>query len=168
MQQDIERQPRSMRLARRRHDEPPVLHRQSRARRDDVKVFGGEKLAIARLHHVEGGVCRQEIDQKAFMGRVEVLHQDEGKAGLPWQGSEQLPTGVQTAGRGADSDDGLRPGRVRMCCRRDGSLLFPAQCCAAAPYPTTFAGRVGRRRSNAVASVVSDPARQSDNCAKLD
>jgi hypothetical protein len=39
------------------------------------------------------------------VGRVEVLHQDEGHAGIGRQGAQEFPAGVKAARRGADADD---------------------------------------------------------------
>ena len=37
---------------------------------------------------------------------VQVLHEDEGHAGVRGQVLQQLPEGLEPAGRGADADDG--------------------------------------------------------------
>lgn len=113
-----------MRLGRRCDNQAAGLHGQRRAGRDHIEVFRHDEHTIMRLRHRQRGVRRQEFDQEAFMGGVEVLHQDEGKAGRLGECGDEIPAGLQPAGRSADGDDGLRSAGKKMCRRRDGILLL--------------------------------------------
>lgn len=99
---------------------------QCRAWGDDVQVFRRDDHTIGRLRHGKRGVRRQEFDQKAFVGGIEVLDQNEGKAGRRGKRAKEMPAGVQAASRSADSDDsddGFRSALGGVDCRRDEILL---------------------------------------------
>ena len=47
----------------------------------------------------------QQVHHHAFVGRIEMLNQDERHAAGGRQCADELPTGVETARRGANSHD---------------------------------------------------------------
>jgi hypothetical protein len=48
-------------------------------------MFALDRHTIGRLHDGHCRVARQQIHHHAFMGRIEVLDQDERHAAIGWQ-----------------------------------------------------------------------------------
>ena len=76
--------------------------------RNDIDVVGLGELLARDLAHRESGGPRQDVGQRAFPRRVEMLHQNEGHAGVGRQVLKQLREGLEAAGRRADADDRMR------------------------------------------------------------
>jgi hypothetical protein len=53
------------------------------------------------LHHGHGGVLRQQFRHHTFIGRIEMLHRDEGHAQMGRHCIEEFRARIQAAGRGA-------------------------------------------------------------------
>jgi hypothetical protein len=63
-------------------------------------------------------VARQQIHHHAFVGRIEMLHQDVGRAGLGGERGHKLLARVEAARRRTNSNDRELGGRiVRVSCR---------------------------------------------------
>ncbi len=107
MQQEIERQSRAMPRLRGDEVQRALGDREIGARRNDVEMValrcGMPSAACSTFIDVWLG---QQLDHHAFVIRIEMLHQDEGHAASRRQGVEELPAGVEPAGRRADGDDG--------------------------------------------------------------
>ena len=68
-------------------------------------MVGLYRRLIRDLGHGHGGGPGQNLRKHAGVGRVEVLHQDEGHAGIDRQGLEHVLDGFDSARRRADADD---------------------------------------------------------------
>jgi hypothetical protein len=67
-------------------------------RLNDVDVVRRDLHAVHRVDHRHGGVGPQQFTQPALIVRIEMLDDDEGKAGLRRQGGDQLRQRAQPAG----------------------------------------------------------------------
>ena len=85
---------------------------QARGARNDVDAIGLDRLIVDDLGHGERSGARKNLRQRAFMLRVEVLHEHEAHAGVGRESFEQLRERFQSAGRGADADYGERRSRA--------------------------------------------------------
>ena len=64
-----------------------------------------ERHPVRRLQHLHWRVASEQIDHQALMRRIEMLDQDEGHAAVGRQGVKKLLEGVETTGRGPQSND---------------------------------------------------------------
>ncbi len=76
--------------------------------RNDVGAVRPHHHAVLDLEDLHAGVALDQIGEDALVVGREVLHQHEGHAGIRVgrDGGEERLEGRQTAGRGADADDG--------------------------------------------------------------
>src|SRR5439155_22759667 len=72
----------------------------------DVEMVRLDLRPILSLVDPDPACAGNELRQGALVGRIEVLDQDEGHAGVGGQLPEEQATRLETAGRGADPDDG--------------------------------------------------------------
>jgi hypothetical protein len=63
-----------------------------------------QPLAVCSLHHLHRGVARQQLNQHALVGGVEVLDENEGEAGFRRQHRKQFLHRFEAASRRADPD----------------------------------------------------------------
>ena len=111
----------------RREVQPRALDAHRRVRRDHVDMVRLHRNAIGDLGHRHGRELGQEPGQHALVLGVEVLHEDEGEAGVTRERGQELAERLEPAGRRADADDGARnagrgsglggqsrPGRLRL------------------------------------------------------
>ena len=75
------------------------------ARRNDIEVVALDRHSIRRLPHGHRGVAGQQVDHHAFVGRIEMLDQDEGHAVVGRQRADEFPARIKPARRGAYSDN---------------------------------------------------------------
>ena len=131
MQQEIERQPRAVTRLRLRKPQGAVLDREIGPRRNDVEMLALDRHAVGGLADLHRRVAGKQIHQHAFMGRIEVLDQNEGEAGVRRQRVQHYPAGVEPPGGGADRHDrkcvGLfgrsRISRRRTCARFQAGFI---------------------------------------------
>ncbi len=98
MQQEIERQPRAVTLLRLRQPQGAGLDREIRPRRNDIEMLALDLHAVRRLADFHRRMAGQQLDQHAFMGRIEVLDQNEGEAGAGGQRVQKHPARVEPPG----------------------------------------------------------------------
>ena len=83
-----------------------LLDRHLDAGRDDVHPVRLDPHALLGLGDLHGGGLGERVAEQAGPRGLEVLHQDERQAGVRRHVGEELPEGVEAAGRGAHADDG--------------------------------------------------------------
>ena len=105
MKQKVERQTRAMARLGLREAQRAAADGKIGSRRNDIEVVARDRHSVDRLKHGHRRVASEQVHHHAFVGRVEVLHQDEGHAGIGRQRVDELPTGLKTTCRGANSDD---------------------------------------------------------------
>ena len=118
MQQKVEGQARAVTRLRLREVQGAVGDRQIGSRRNDIEVLALDQHSIGCLPHGHRRVAGQQIHHHAFMGRIEMLDEDEGHAVAGAQGPHELPAGIKATRRGAYSDDGKVPEAARRATRR--------------------------------------------------
>ena len=69
--------------------------------------------SVRCLPHSHCRAAGQQINHHAFVGRVEMLDQDEGHAVAGRQRLQKLRAGIEATGRGANSDDREAAGTAR-------------------------------------------------------
>lgn len=80
--------------------------------RNDVEVVRKDGHPLADLDHGQRSAFGQDLHQLAGMARIQVLHEDEGHAGIDGQRLQQLGERGQATCRRTDADDGeWRTGR---------------------------------------------------------
>ena len=89
-----------------------VLDLQRPVGRDHIDMVRLQLLALFHLHHRHGGAGGNDGGQFAADIRIEMDDDDKGGAGVPGQRAEERLQGLDTAGRGADGDDGRMAGVV--------------------------------------------------------
>jgi len=77
-----------------------------------------DRHAVLGLDHRHLGMIAQELDQQAFVMRVEMLDQDKRHAALRRHVREEALEGIQPAGRGAETYK--QPGREVRSLERHG------------------------------------------------
>ena len=117
MQQEVEGQTRAVTRLRRREVQGAVADGQIGAGGNDIEVVALERHAVRCLPHGIDGVAGQQIHHHAFVGRIEMLDQDEGHAVARRQCVHKLPAGIEAARGGAYSDDGEFAGISRRATR---------------------------------------------------
>ena len=110
-EQEVERQALAAGRIRLRQMQQAVHDRQVEAGRNDIHVVALEQRSVGGLHDRHGGLVRQQFHQQAVMGRVEVLHEDEGHAVAVGQPADQPGARLEPACGGADADDREQGGR---------------------------------------------------------
>ena len=83
--------------------------------RDDVDVIRLNPHLVERLEHRHAGAALKDFGQKADMAGVKMGHQHEGHPGVGRAGAKEGLEGFQTAGGGADADDGHGRSNVGHC-----------------------------------------------------
>ena len=81
--------------------------------RDNINVVGFDAEIMGGLADGHGGGPRQDLRERAVVGGVEMLHEDEAEAGVGLEALQQLREGLKTAGGSANADDGEWPPDVR-------------------------------------------------------
>ena len=118
IQQEVERQAHAVpRLRPRKPQRRLVVHREIDAGRNDIDALAFDRHSVGRLQDRHRRVAGEQVDHHAVVARVEVLDEDEGHAVIGGQRAEQLPAGVEAAGRGADRHDR----EIRRGCWRKGA-----------------------------------------------
>ena len=79
-----------------------------RIRRNDIDVIGLHDLGVARQSNRNTCRPRQDLGQQAFVVRVEMLNDDIRGAGSGGDRAQELAGSLETAGRGADTDNAER------------------------------------------------------------
>ena len=105
VQQEVERQARAVARLGLREVQGAVADGEIGAGRNDIEVVALERHSVGGLPHGHRRVAGQQVHHHAFVGRIEMLDQDEGHAVAGRQRVQQLPAGVEAARRGADPDD---------------------------------------------------------------
>ena len=105
IQQEIEREARAVALLRSRNPQRPFVGRKIDAGRNDIDALAFDRHSVGRLQDRHRRVAREQVHHHAVVARVEVLDDYEGHAVARGQRVEQLPAGLEAAGRGADRDD---------------------------------------------------------------
>ena len=82
-------------------------------RRNDVYGIRGDGDAFGYLNHRHSRRFGKQFRKDAFMLRRQMLDQHECHPRIHWQRREQLFKCLETAGRGADADYGIRKRRDR-------------------------------------------------------
>ena len=72
---------------------------------NDIEVVALDRHSIRCLPHGHRRVAGQQVHHHAFVGRIEMLDEDEGHAVAGWQRAHELPAGIEAAGGGAYADD---------------------------------------------------------------
>src|SRR5262249_25119638 len=85
------------------------------------ETVGFERHVVLRLANRHGRKAGQQRRERAFMSRIEVLHEHKGHARFAGQRLEQLRHRLQAACRGANPDDGKRAPAEPL--RRQGRAL---------------------------------------------
>jgi hypothetical protein len=105
VQQKVEREARAMARLGLREAQGAVGDGEIGSGRNDVEMLALEQHSIRRLAYRHRGVAGQQVNHHAFVGRIEMLDQDEGHAVAGGQRANQLPAGIKTARRGSYADD---------------------------------------------------------------
>ena len=105
VQQKVERQARTVTRLRLREVQGAVADRQIGSGRNDIEVIALDRHSIRRLPHGHRRVAGQQVHHHAFVGRIEMLDQDEGHAVAGRQRAHELSAGIEAARRGTDPDD---------------------------------------------------------------
>ena len=116
VQQEIERQARAVTRLGLREVQGAVTDGKIGSGRNDIEMVALDRHSVRCLPHGHRRVAGQQVHHHAFVGRIEMLDQDEGHAVAGRQRVHQLPAGIEAARRGADADDREIPGvgRRRM------------------------------------------------------
>jgi len=69
-------------------------------------MIRSQRHVVFRFRHGHVRHPRQQRNHGAFMGGIEMLHQDKGHTGLAGQMLQQIGHRFQTASRRADADNG--------------------------------------------------------------
>ena len=69
-------------------------------------MFARDRHPVSGLLYLQRRMAGQQVDHHARMRRIEMLDQDEGHAGAGREHGEQPAAGIESAGRGAEPDDG--------------------------------------------------------------
>ena len=105
VQQKVERQARTVTRLGLREVQGAVADGQIGSGRNDIEVVALDRHSIRRLPHGHRRVAGQQVHHHAFVGRIEMLDQDEGHAVAGGQRVHKLPAGIEATRRGAYSDD---------------------------------------------------------------
>ena len=104
VQQKIERQPCPVTRFGLRQVQGAVADGEIGGGRDDIEVVGRDGHSIGCLEHGHRRVAGQQVHHHAFMGRIEMLDDDESHAAGGGQRRQEFPAGVEATRRGADPD----------------------------------------------------------------
>ena len=118
VQQKVERQARTVTRLGLRKVQGAVADRQIGSGRNDIEVVALERHSIRRLPHGHRRVAGQQVDHHAFVGRIEMLDQDEGHADAGWQRVHELPASIKATRRGAYADNREVPTAATRAARR--------------------------------------------------
>ena len=113
VQQEVERQAGAVPRLRLRHMQRAPADGKIGAGRNDIEVVARELHAVGGLDHGHRGVAGEQVDHHAFVGRIEMLDQDEGHADARRQRVDKLAARIEAAGGGADADHREIPGSGR-------------------------------------------------------
>src|SRR6185437_10908788 len=75
---------------------------------NDIDVIRLHLLIVRDLMHRHGCGSCQQLRQRAFVLRVQMLHEHEAQTRVQREGLEQVPEGLQPSGGRADADNGER------------------------------------------------------------
>ena len=121
VQQKVERQARAMTRLGLREVQGAVADGEIGSGRNDIEVVALDRHSVRRLPHGHRRVAGQQVHHHAFVGRIEMLDQDEGHAVAGGQRVHELPAGIEAARRGAYSDDREVRWAARSSARRHGT-----------------------------------------------
>ena len=98
-----------------------MQQRQILVGRNHIDAVGGQRHAIAGLHHRHRGHPLQQLGQRTAVAGVKMLDDDEGHAARRRHMAEKGFECLETAGRTTDADNGKTgTGQRRHNCRRRG------------------------------------------------
>ena len=106
VEKGINRQPPPARGRRGQQVQHPVQNGKILVRRDDIRAVGTHASAIPDLGHGHAGGALEQFGHDPLVGRIEVLDDDERHAAGFRHVIQEMLQGLETAGRGADADDG--------------------------------------------------------------
>jgi hypothetical protein len=121
VQQKVERQARTVTRLGLREVQAAIADRKIGSGRNDVEVLALEQHSIGCLPHGHRRVAGQQVHHHAFVGRIEMLNQDQGHAVAEGQRAHKLPAGIKATRRGADSDDQKVSGSARRTVHLQGA-----------------------------------------------
>ena len=81
-------------------------------RSDALRMVGFDAEIMGGLADGHGGGPCQYLRERAVVGGVEMLHEDEAEAGVGLKVLQQLREGLKAAGGSANTDDGNWPAGV--------------------------------------------------------
>src|SRR3546814_15133126 len=84
---------------------------------DDINTVWLDPHAVDCLLHPHRRAAGEQFDHHARMRRIEMLDHDEGHVAVGRRNVEELPEGIETAGRSADGDHGKSAKLGRASCR---------------------------------------------------
>ena len=120
LEEAIDRALRSAGLPARLERQDSLLDDQARVGWDDINVIRQDRLVVGNLTHRHRRDPAQNLGQRAFMRRVEMLDQHEAQARIGRQMLEQFSEGLQSSCRRANAND-----RKRHSLRRRKTCFFP-------------------------------------------
>ena len=121
VQQKVEGQARPMTRLGLRDVQSAVADGEIGSGRNDIEMLALDRHAIRCLPHRHRRVPGQQVHHHAFVGRIEMLDQDEGHAAIGRQRVHKLPASIKAARRGAYSDDREVRRAARRSARRHGA-----------------------------------------------
>ena len=88
-------------------------------------MIGADPDGLVDLFHLKCRAALQAFGQMALVCRIEVQDDDEGQSAVGRNLTEESIQGFQTAGRGADADDGRYSSNRHSGTRSSDSLSPP-------------------------------------------
>ena len=79
---------------------------------NDINMIRFYSQVVRNLPHRNRSGLRQKLRQSAFVLGIQMLHEHEAETCVERQMLQQLSEGFQSSCRGADADNGERPGRM--------------------------------------------------------
>ena len=98
--------------------ERPFVHREICAGWDDVEVLALDEHSICSLQDLKRCVAGEQIHHHAFMGRIEVLDQNERHSAMGRYCHQEFSTGFEAACGRANADNLEVSGFVRWTASR--------------------------------------------------
>ena len=78
-----------------------------------MEVIGRHAHPVGDFDDAHGGFACEQLRENAVMGGVQVLDEDEGHACVGWKMTQKVGQRFDTAGGGANRDNGWVSGRPR-------------------------------------------------------
>jgi hypothetical protein len=112
-EEEINRQAQSARRNRFEQVQDPMQDGHVLIGRDHINAIRLDQGTILDLDHFHARVALEELGHDAFARRVQMLDDDKGHATVPWHVTQEMLQGLESAGGGADADDGEQTARCR-------------------------------------------------------